>query len=465
MRIQFLSDSPKSYSGFANVTKNIAFGLKKLGHEVSISGFQTTFQEYFNGILILPMATNQDEILQIQSNIMKVRPDILFYVNDAYTDARKFLNIFPKMITYTPIEGSEIPKHMVINLNKVAENGKVVAQCEYGYHEMLKSGINVDSFIYHGYNPENFFPIPNENNKNKDNKTKNINTESKYCYFKTEQGQLNTDPKLFYDHSCENCKFDIKEQPECLFYKEETVTISKYDKESIQWIQIEDVPISQLSTNINPSKKFMFLFVGANHMIRKKIERLLKAISIFIKQSKQLEDRIHLHLHTNPISPTGIDVLEITNRFEIQNNISFSFGNWSESALNILYNIADVGISASSSEGFGLDTLQSMAVGNPYLAPKCTSFSELIEDTIEDPINPNKTIGPRGTLARIQADYMLQDLTYRSLVDEQDLAEKMKQIFQDKKMREKYEDNSTKFAKNYTWERICEKWNNLLLKM
>lgn len=453
MKIHFLSDSPKSNSGFANVTKNLTIGLRKLGHEVSISGFQTTFLEYYNGIPVYPMATGLDEIEQLQNNIMRVRPEILFYINDVYTDARKFVSVFPRTITYSPVEGTDIPNHMISNLNKVAEHGKVVAQCSYGYSQMKKAGINVDSYIYHGYNPDIFHPIePN-----------NIDKESKYCYYSTEQGQANTDSKLLYDHSCQNCKFDIDEQIDCLFYKEETVTISKYyEEESTPWIQIEDVPVSKLRDNINPSKKFMFLSVAANHMIRKKLERLLKAYSIFIKQSKQLEDRVHLHLHTNPISPTGIDLLEISNRLDIQNNISFSYGMWSDKSLNVLYNIADVGISASSSEGFGLDTLQSMAVGNPYVAPDCTSFSELIGETTENSIDSNRTIGPRGLLVDIQADYMLQDLTYRSLVDEVDLSLKMKEIFSNKKATEKYGENALKFSKQYSWEKICDQFDKIV---
>lgn len=408
--------------------------------------------EYYNGIQVLPMATGLDEISQIQNNIMKVDPDVVIYINDAYTDARKFLNIFPRMLTYTPVEGSQIPNHMIVNLNKIAENGKVVAQCSYGYNEMKKAGIKVDSYIYHGFNPDTFYPIePND-----------IDIESKYCYFQTDVGKDNTDSNVLCTRGCTYCQLDIHDQIMCNWYKEETVTTSKYYNEEKQWIQTEGIPISKLSNNINPSNKFVFLFVGANHAIRKKIERLLKAYQILIKQSKQLEDRIHLHLHTNPISPTGIDLLEVANRLDIQNNISFSYGNWSEKALNILYNIADVGVSASSSEGFGMDTIQSMAVGNPYVAPNCTSFTELIDDTVENPIDPNKTIGPRGLLVRIQADYMLQDLTYRSLVDENDLSIRMKEIFNNKKLREKYGNNARSYSEAYTWPKITNQWNELI---
>lgn len=447
MRIHFISDSPKSNSGFANVTKNLAKGLSSLGHIVSISGFQTPFKEYYYEIPVFPMATGLDEITQLNENLIKTDPNVVIYINDGYTDARKFLNVFPRMITYTPVEGFDIPNHMITNLNRVAENGLVIAQCKYGYNEMKRAGIKVHSFIYHGFDPKSFYPI-------KDNKFD-------YCYCETEVGRDSVNPigpiKLGCQNNCDN--------KECIIRIVENVSLIKYDNKEKQFLQIEDLPISKLKENVNPSKKFMFLFVGANHMIRKKIERLLGAYAILIEESKQLKARVHLHLHTNPISPTGIDLLEIANRLKIQDNISFSYGNWSEKALNILYNISDCHVSATSSEGFGLAHLESMAVGLPQIAPNCTSITELIGETVEDPSSENRTIGPRGLLAKIQADYMLQDLTYRSLVDEIDLAHKMKQAYNNKELREQYSKNAIKFADQYNWNNVCYQWNTLLKEM
>ncbi len=451
MKIHFLSDSPKSNSGFANVTKNLALGLRKLGYNVSLSGFQTIYPEFYNGIPVLPMATNIDEISQVQNNIMKVNPDIVIYISDAYTDARKFLNVFPRTLTYCPVEGSGIPNHMVANLNKVAEHGKVIAQCSYGYNEMKKAGINVTKWIYHGFDDKVFYPIDD----------KEIESESKYCYYRTEQGQMSTDLKLIYDRGCHNCKFNSNEQISCPFYKEETVTISKYmhgkDGEKGNWAQIEGIPISNLRYQIK-GKKFMYLFVGANHMIRKKIERLLVAYSILIGESKQLSDRIILHLHTNPVALTGIDLLEVANRLGIQNSISFSYGSWSENGLNILYNIADCHVSATSSEGFSLPHLESMAVGLPQISPDCTSMTELIGNDKDSTKN-------RGLLAKISEQYMIQDLSYRSLVDERDLALKMKEMYTNKNLRDKCGDNALKFAQTYIWDKICDEWNQLLNDM
>lgn len=455
MRIHFLSDSPKSNSGFANMTKNLAMGLTILGHDVSISGFQTAYQEFYHGIPILPMATGIDEISQLQNNIMKIRPEMVIYVNDGYTDAAKFLNVFPRTITYCPVEGFDIPNHMISNLNRVAEYGKVISECKYGYEQMKKAGIKVHSYIYHGFDPNVFYPI--ESNR--------IEIESRHCYNKTEQGQSILEPKLLYERGCDNCMSTIRDATFCEWYKEEKVIISRYDNINNQWLQVEDVPLNKLRENINPSKKFMFLFVGANHNIRKKIERLLKAYQILINESKQIADRIHLHLHTNPISPTGIDLIEITNRLKIQNNVTFSYNSWSGQALNILYNISDCQVSATSSEGFGIPVLEGFATGLPMIAPNCTSQTELVGEIIPDPMCESKTIEPRGLLAKIQADYMLQDLTYRSLVDEEDLAFNMSQMFKGDKMRKQYSSNALKFASNYTRDKTCNQWNDLLKNM
>lgn len=456
MKVHFLSDSPRSNSGFSVVTKNLAVGLKKLGHEVSISGFQNTFIDWYNGIKVLPMATGTDEILQLQKNIMSAEVDILIYVNDAYTDARKFLGVFPKTVTYCPIEGLGIPKHMVDNLNRVVNNGgRVVAQCSYGFEEMKKVGILVDRYIYHGYNPDVFCPI----NRN------NIGLKSKYCYFSTEVGRNNLCQEVLGEYCCYTCKLPaLKESSEvgCKYYKEETVIMSSYDNTRKEWIQIEGVPISKIGDKIrgDNSKKFVFLFVGANHMLRKKIERLLDAYSLVVRESKQIADRVMLHLHCDPLSPTGIDLLEVCNRLgeKVQNGVTFSYGNWSEQALNILYNIADCHVSATASEGFGLGHLESIACGTPQIAPDNTSMTELIGNDINGGKN-------RGLLAKISDWYMIQDLSQRALVDINDLAIKMKLMYSDKNMREKCSANSINFAVSYTWDKICLEWNELLRSM
>jgi glycosyltransferase involved in cell wall biosynthesis len=268
--------------------------------------------------------------------------------------------------------------------------GAVVAQCQYGQSEMKLALGGMDiPYIFHGYDPDIFRPLD----------LKKID-DIRYCYYKTEDGKVDSDPVSLHTKGCYDCQLNSKEQAKCPYYKEENVSILRLING--KWAE-ESIPITGLS-NITKNK-WVFGFVGQNIGIRKRIERLLKAYSIFIKDSRQLKDRTVLHLHTKPIAIDGINLIKVIQDLGIQDNIIFSYGThrssgWTEQAINILYNTFDTNISASSSEGFGLPTLESMVCGIPNIGPDCSSFTELIG---EDP----KT--RRGLLASIIDWQMIQD--------------------------------------------------------
>ncbi len=451
MRIHIISNSLKTNSGFANVTRYLSIGLSRLGHEVTISGLQTTYiPEFHYGIKQFPVVTPLDDIIQIQYNIMATDPDIVIYVGDVYTDTKQFANVYPKTIVYCPVEGSVVPTQMIKNLNGVIKNGgKVIAQCKYGYEEMKKAGINVDRYIYHGFNDKIF--------KNLDVHKKNI----KYCYYCTSTGQTFTDPLILCKQKCFECidkltHIEEKNTENCPFFKEEEIILLKMIDN--KWTEIV-TPISKLEEFFKG--KFLYLFVGANHMTRKRIERLLIAYNILLKESKQIYDRVHLHLHCQPYSPTGINLLEIAKKLNIENKITFSYGaimpnGFSEEALSILYNLADVHVSATSSEGFGICHIESMACGVPNIAPNCTSLTELIGD------GERGDIDTRGYLALIESNIMMLDGSLRLLVSQEHLAVLMKKMYIQNEDRDRFGKNAIKFAQNYTWDKICLMWDYLL---
>lgn len=425
MKIHILSNSPKINTGFGIVGRNLAIGLKKLGHYVTITGIQTTYvPEYYDDIKVLPLVSEIPEDAQFMVNVMSVDPDVIIYVGGMYSseDPISLTKMFPnqfcdaKVWTYCPVEGSNIPKTMVADLNYIANNGgRVIAQCVYGHNEMKRCGVNTSGFIYHGY-----------------------------------------DPKVFK-------KIDLKNIPDNI--KNETISFLKFcetvSEGNKNWARF-DIPIMELKKEF--AGKFVFLFQGANHALRKRIERLLKAYSILIGQSQQLQDGTRLHLHTSPVSATGINLLEIAEELGIRDNISFSFGKeissgWSDNALNVLYNMVDCNVSASSSEGFGLNHLQTMAVGLPQIVPDCTSMTELIGDGMKD------LDKGRGFLALIGSNFMLQDGSYRSLVNENHFAMLMKKIYTDKELITKLGSNAEKWAKQYTWDNVCLTWDKALRDM
>lgn len=346
MKIHFLGDSARMNSGYAIVIRNLAIGLKRLGYDVSTTGLQTAYvPEYFDNsqIQVMPIQSDKaDEIGQFMNNIQNVTPDYVIYVGnlgDMDSEVPSLAKIYPGSYVYVPINGRDVPLGIVNDLNKIVnKGGKVIAMCKYGYDEMVRSGVNVDRYIYHGY-----------------------------------------DDKVFRE-------IDIKSVKSGMI-----VSILKWgntdDGKTNRWAQY-DIEISKVGDLLEYGKRFIYLHVGQNIGIRKRQERLLTAYSIMIKESKQLKDRTHLHMHCLPISGRGLNLIEVIMKLGIQENVSFSYGSylsagWNPESLNILYNLADVHVSASSSEGFcvlpdspiltldrGVQKIKDIKVGDKVLTHK-----------------------------------------------------------------------------------------------
>lgn len=450
MKIHIVSNSLKTQSGFSKVAENLLKGLIKLGHEVTITGMQTTYiPEYYGKIEILPIETFYiDELSQLIFNVNKCQSDIILCIFQADADLGYIAKSFINVIWYVPVENTNISINMANDINTVKMNGgRIIAQTMHGAKEM-----SINSFIYHGYNPNIFRPL--KLNSSSKGKKSNIE-EARYCYYYTEIANVVSNPMHIYKHGCDCCNLSIKEQSLCPYYEKEKITVLTYNS---KWIS-EEIYIDKL---INKTiGKFVFGFVGQNFGVRKRIERLIEAYAEFINSSKIHKDRTVLHLHTMPMSIQGIDLISIINKYNIENNIIFSFGStrssaWSENAMGILFNTFDCNVSASSGEGFGLPTLESIACGIPNIGPNFSSFIELINNDSSD---NNK---PRGLLAKLSDIQMIRDGSYRGLVSIQDLAECMKTMYNNSILRKEFSDSAIEFARDFTWDKVCEQWDSII---
>jgi glycosyltransferase involved in cell wall biosynthesis len=452
MKIHLISSSLRLNSGFSVVARNVAKGLKRLGHEITYTGLQTSYTSEWNyGIEVLPAQNfHIDDVTQTMHTIGRIKPDIVLAIIQMDADFNDFAKIFPKTVVYCPVEGKNPPQRMANDLLHVKMNGgEVVAQCRYGQEEMRLALAGVDvKCIYHGYDPEIFKPLDFR-------KIDDI----RYCYNNTGYGKSNSDPMLLHMNGCYDCNLDNKEQVKCPYYREEHIAILRFING--KWTE-DSIPITSLPKQTKG--KIVFGFVGQNLGVRKRIERLLKAYYLFIKDSKQVKDRTVLHLHTMPIAINGTDLIKKIQELGIQDNIIFSYGSfrssgWTDAAMSILYNTFDVNVSASSSEGFGLGTLESMACGKPNIGPACSSFIELIGDGEKDPENS------RGLLANIGEWQMIENGSERALVNEQHLSTMMKKMYPNEDLRKTFSNNAIKFVRNYSWDKIVDEWNQLLKKI
>jgi len=450
MKIHFVSNSVSINSGFGKVTRYLALGLKKLGHNVSATGLQTSQKvDYYYGIETLPIDSGGhiDETGQLFLNLQKINPDVVIYVGQLDADTNHLAKVFKKTAVYVPIEGKDIPIQMANDLQYIEKNGGIaISQCNYGLLEMKKVGISAE-MIYHGYDPSIFYKMEKF---------------KPYCYYNTGIGKINTDSEILCKQGCYHCyNGQSITNTECPYFKEEIVPILKWDNDNKRWSQ-KDIGISKLEDEFRG--KFVYLFLGKNFGIRKRIERLLKSFSIMINESRQLRDKTHLHLHTLPISIQGVNLIKVINDLGIENNVSFSYGligssGWSEESIAWLYNCVDVNVSASSSEGFGLGTLESMACGKANIAPNCSSFMELIGDGETDQKNA------RGLLALIGEWQMIPDGSQRALVNENHLVIVMKKMYSDNKLRERFSKNAIEWVKDYTWDKIAKRFDEVIKDM
>lgn len=428
MKIHFVSNSPYVNSGFGKVTRYLALGLKQLGHDVSATGIQTVLRiDHDFGIECYPLETggHVDESTQLFLNLQNIKPDIVIYVGQLDADTNHLTKIFDKQIIHCPIEGQNIPDMMINDLKDVTKRGgKIIAQCQYGYDEMSKAGVNVSRHIYHGIDPEVFYPIQDLNKYLNDELAKNID-------------------------------------------KNEIVSVLKLnrlgdgkDSNTVKWQQY-DINITDF---VNGMKgKYLYSFMGNNFGLRKQIPRLLKAYSILINENRQIKDRSILALHTLPISISGVNLIKNVHQLGIQDNVVFAYSSFgsnglSENWMNIWYNLADVNVSASSSEGMGLGTIEGFATGLPMIAPNCSSFIELIGKDKDDSRN-------RGWLAKIATYHQIQDGSERGLVDEYDLASKMKMAYVEKEKMKVFGKNGIEFMENYTWDKIARRFDEVIREM
>lgn len=93
---------------------------------------------------------------------------------------------------------------------------------------------------------------------------------------------------------------------------------------------------------------------------------------------------IDVHFHCLPVASDGYDLRAFMwNDEDIRERVSFSpdltgYSGWSLDSLATLYAAADVFVSTSWGEGFGLTILEAMASGTPVIAQDCSAVTEVV---------------------------------------------------------------------------------------
>ena len=117
------------------------------------------------------------------------------------------------------------------------------------------------------------------------------------------------------------------------------------------------------------TSKYDFILFYNNRNIRRKMTAdIIYAYRLFCDELlPEKAKRCLLALHTAPMDEAGTNLLAVVNTLCQDHNVIFSKDKVSTTELNHLYNRVDVTIMASSNEGFGLGTAESLMAGTPII--------------------------------------------------------------------------------------------------
>ncbi len=206
-----------------------------------------------------------------------------------------------------------------------------------------------------------------------------------------------------------------------------------------------------------PKDVFLFVNTAANYGARKHLPLLLETFARFIKDKPA-----HLYLHTNfhMDAPAGYDLASLIDSLGISEHVSYpTYDPIIEPVEDVefanLYNAADVYISNSVGEGFGMPVIESMACGIPAIAPDNSTMPELVKG--------------RGWLVgnvdeKAYADYPVYVPTMQRypVPDQLDMLKQMRSAYSNPERLAEYGARSRSLAVTYDWDVVMQKWFSLL---
>ena len=174
--------------------------------------------------------------------------------------------------------------------------------------------------------------------------------------------------------------------------------------------------VNQFKKNVLQAEDFLAVMVAANkgYPDRKGFQQQLRAFSKFVHEYNNPNAK--LYIHTEPSTRFGgIDFAELLKVLGIEHNVIFpdSYNNFvgiPAEHLNYIYNSADVLLSASMGEGFGIPIIEAQSAGTRVITSNFSSMPELIHkgwiveprDLIYTPMNSYQCIPDwEGVLASL----------------------------------------------------------------
>ncbi|HVS81103.1 MAG TPA: glycosyltransferase family 4 protein [Pyrinomonadaceae bacterium] len=159
MKILWMSDSPTSPSGFGNITRFVCTGLARLGHQISIIGWQKRGRAvHHRHYTVYPVGCYDSEADVLLDYLRQVRPDVLVTLADpwrvSYVASRALMRFMHSArvvwALYYPIDSDKgqglLPSSLT---NLLKEVDLPIAMSRYGRDVTRANGVT-PAYIPHG---------------------------------------------------------------------------------------------------------------------------------------------------------------------------------------------------------------------------------------------------------------------------------------------------------------------------
>lgn len=210
----------------------------------------------------------------------------------------------------------------------------------------------------------------------------------------------------------------------------------------------------------DPNKKFT-VFWNSRNARRKNPGSVVWWFADFLKQVPAGSAR--LLMHTDPKDVHGPDLEAIINELGLTNGeVMFSPARIGPQDLAMMYNLADVTVSLSDAEGFGLSTMESLACETPIIVPRTGGLQEQVKDSdgnhfgIELPIVSQMIVGSQEV-----------PFIYEDRVNKEDFVNALLKMYNmsDAERKALGAAGREHLNKNYDMKTLMNKWDELFTKI
>jgi glycosyltransferase involved in cell wall biosynthesis len=397
-KILWLGDAG-CHTGFAKVTHSIGERLvRDFGHEIHVLAvnynggdpWDTNLRLYVPTTKVSTDVYGQSRFTEL---LGKIEPDAVVILNDPNIvldligrnkyDQQLVLARYRPLISYVPIDGHNHPPLWAQGLHKLT---KLLVMSQHGSVEMAIQGEDGEEIrppvVYHGVDSDRFHPV-----------------------------------SLRQPLTLSNGK---------------VIRSKREAKEAFGWSKDD----------------FIVLRVDKNSG-RKDYPATWKALLPFMHRHKNV--KVHFHCQGSSLAH-GLDMQamfsrdpETHSRFHLPSNLDTWTG-WPENDLVCLMNAADVFISTSRGEGFGLGLAEALACGIPVIAQNVSAIPEVV--------------GPGGLLIEPQREITTPSGKDNWLADIPAFTDALERLYASKAMRRDLgEKGRDHVIKNCNWDRAAEQFD------